>query len=660
MQDEVSTSHLLDAAVASLGGVRREGQIQMANAVEQALRKERHLAVQAGTGTGKSMAYLIPAIQHAQHTDTTVVVSTATIALQRQLVQRDLPRLAEALTPLLSRRPTFAILKGRSNYLCKKKLNVGEDEADVLIPESEVSAMGKHVRRIHEWAGSTESGDREELDPGVPDAAWATVSTNARECIGAVRCPYGQECFAELAKHEAQKADVVVTNHALLAIDALADVTILPEHNVVVVDEAHELDARITSVATNEIGVRALDLSAKRAAKLGAEGRDQTLTKAAEDWESEMSGLAAGRITELPAELQTRLDGLRKAIWNLTEHIKRSPDGEAANNPDRHAERLALCNHLREQHDSITRILEVFEEPDPAKHTDVVWIVDDDRRGVMLQVAPLSVAGLLHSRLFEQNTVVLTSATLKLGGTFQRMAASWGMAQGTWEGIDVGSPFLPEKSGILYVAGHLPPPRQGSLSDEAIEEMYQLMMAAGGRTLGLFASHRAATEAAEALRTRVPFPIYRQGEETIGTLIERFAKHENACLFGTVTLWQGVDVPGSSCSLVIMEKIPFPRPDDPLLQARKEAADAEGRNGFMEVAASHAALLMAQGAGRLLRSVNDRGVVAIMDSRVIRQRYGNFMVQSMPNFWKTDKLSVATGALRRIVGGAPVRASSDS
>ncbi|BFN17753.1 ATP-dependent DNA helicase [Corynebacterium ulcerans] len=645
----LSTDELLDAAVAALGGSRRNGQVSMANAVTKALESERHLAVQAGTGTGKSLAYLVPALRHAQATDSTIIVSTATIALQRQLVERDLPRLADALEPHMSRRPTFAIMKGRANYVCMNKIAAAEEPEDALIDEEDLSWLGKHVARIYEWANETEVGDRDSLDPGVPDLAWRQVSVSAQECIGASRCPHGEDCFAEIARKKAHDVDVIVTNHALLAIDALSDVNVLPEHEVVIVDEAHELDGRITAVATNEIGVTALTMSSRRAGKLGAGDKDQKLIDISKEWEDAMLAVEPGRLTSLPESLKQQTIALRDAIWSLREHVSRVPEGEAANDPERHAERMSLSNHLGDQHDSVVRILSVFEEEDAASQEDVVWVLHDDRRGVMIKVAPLSIAGLLHARLFSENTVVLASATLNIGGNFNAMAASWGLSKGSWDSLDAGTPFDPAKSGILYTPNSLPDPGRDGLSPEVIDEIYDLIMAAGGRTLGLFSSRRAAQQATEAMRTRLPFDVLCQGDDTTGALVEKFSKQENTCLFGTLSLWQGVDVPGKACSLVIIDRIPFPRPDDPLLQARKDAADAEGRNGFMEVAATHAALLIAQGAGRLLRSVTDRGVVAILDRRIVTKRYGAFFIKSLPAFWRTNDPQVVRGALARLV-----------
>lgn len=640
------TLEFLAAAVEAMGGKPRPGQQQMAKAVTKALVTERHLAVQAGTGTGKSLAYLVPAILHAAEEGEAIVVSTATIALQRQLVGRDLPRLAESLEPLLGHRPTFAIMKGRSNYLCLNKFSHTEEDNELLSP-AELGWMGKEVARVAEWAQETDTGDRDDLDPGVDDRVWANVSVSAQECMGATRCPFGEECFAERARQEARDADILVTNHALLAIDALSDANILPEHSVVIIDEAHELDSRITNVASATVSAGSLSLLARCAGKLGAEGKEDTLLELADDLALINDRDRKERIEELPENERTLYTAIKDACWSLKERIGRAPDGEAANDPEKSTERRNVAQGLGDAHDAIVRMLEVLDEPDQAKRLDVVWV-----SGGVLYVAPLSIAGLLRSRLFEENTVILASATLTIGGNFNAMAASWGLVPGTYDTLDAGTPFNPARSGILYVPAHLPEPGRDGLQQETIDEMVDLIMAAGGRTLGLFSSRRAAEEAAVALRARVPFDVYLQGEETITTLVSRFQKNENSILLGTLTLWQGVDVPGSSCSLVIIDRIPFPRPDDPLMQARKEAADARGTSGFMAVSATHAALLMAQGAGRLLRSVDDKGVVAVLDTRLITKRYGSFFTKSMPAFWFTKDKGTVIPALKRLVAAA--------
>lgn len=645
-----SPEAMLSHVVEHIGGARREGQVRMTNAVARALATHRHLAVQAGTGTGKSMAYLVPAIEHAQRTDSTVVVSTATIALQNQLVGRDLPRLVEALDGVVDRTPSFAIVKGRSNYVCLQR--VGQAEADDAAQPSldsgspvELTELGAHMQRVRDFAQDSDTGDRDDLAPGVPDTVWRAVSVTAKECIGASRCPFGADCFAEKARAEASDVDVVVTNHAMLAIDALADANILPEHDVVIVDEAHELDARITAVATTELSAQALVLAANRAAKLDPAAKAADDLKGLADELNDMLQLEQqGRLLELTDHVQDTLVGVRDTVMRLRDKIRSgaAPD-ESDNDPERAAERQNLANHLLELHEGIVRMFDALEAP-PDKTRDVLWL-----NNKTLKVAPLSVAGLLSDRLFSSNTVVLTSATLSVGGNFNALAAAWGLPKGTWDGLDAGTPFDPRKAGILYTPRHIPEPGRDGLAPATLDEIAGLIMAAGGRTLGLFASRRAAEQAAAEMRKRLPFDILCQGDDTIPALVKRFADSENTCLFGTLTLWQGVDVPGRSCSLVIIDKIPFPRPDDPLLQARKEAADAAGRNGFMEVAATHASLFMAQGAGRLLRSVDDRGVVAVLDKRLVEKRYGSFIRSSMPSFWPTHDPDVVTQALKRLV-----------
>ncbi|WP_409338193.1 ATP-dependent DNA helicase [Corynebacterium sp. LK2521] len=648
-----STEELLSSAVEALGGARRDGQIRMASAVTKALDTQRHLAVQAGTGTGKSWAYLVPAIRHAHNTGSTVVVSTATLALQRQLVQRDLPRLVEALEPIMQRKPTFAIMKGRSNYLCLNKVARAESLAEAesgLFEEAETTGLGAQAARLYDWADETDTGDREDLDRGVSDLAWRQVSVTSNECLGAARCPHGADCFAEAARQAAAQVDVVVTNHALLAIDAVSQATILPEHSAVIIDEAHELDGRITSVSTAELTARGLKMAANRVKALGANGKEARLSEQADEFNLLLDEYSPGRWVDLPDNAKSQLSSLADTVEDIKSTIGRAPDNEQAQDPEKYAERQNLTNHLGSIVETVARLLDVFATGDPAAHEDVVWLDRDSRNGAnTLAVAPLSISQMLQDNLFAEQTVVLTSATLALGGRFDAMAAQWGLPQGTWDSLDVGTPFDPAKSGILYTAAGLPQPGRDGLSPATLDELQQLITAAGGRTLGLFSSRRAAEQAAEELRPKLPFEIFLQGEDSIGALVDKFSKQENSCLFGTLTLWQGVDVPGPACSLVAIDRIPFPRPDNPLMQARTEAAKAAGRNGFMEVSATHAALLVAQGAGRLLRATSDRGVVAVLDPRLETKRYGGFLRASMPPFWSTTRLETVLGALRRLV-----------
>ncbi|MFZ2527790.1 MAG: ATP-dependent DNA helicase [Rhodococcus sp. (in: high G+C Gram-positive bacteria)] len=665
---------LLRTAVHALGGAERRNQLTMASAVAHCLDTGEHLAVQAGTGTGKSLAYLVPSIRYAVRTGRTVIVSTATIALQRQLVDRDLPRLADALHESLGRRPRFAILKGRGNYLCLNKIHTGLAEeppvGEQLFDAFALSRIGREVRRVTEWSSNTDTGDRDDLTPGVSDQAWRQVSVTARECLGKARCPVGDDCFAEIARAEASRVDIVVTNHALLAIDAITGIAILPEHDAVIIDEAHELVDRVTGVATAELSGGTISAAARRCAKLAEDEDVDRLEGAAENWGMLLEELPPGRWDALPDGAGAALAAVRDAAWALRTAVgpaKPGMDAEAA------AARTQAIAEVDEVHDGAVRVLTAFDEPDPAQRQDVVWFAADEFRGAVhrtVRMAPLSVGGLLRSRLFGESTAVLTSATLTVGGSFDGLAVNWGLppqeparsdtaaASGAeppsddgdlkWNALDVGSPFDHAKAGIMYVAKHLPTPGRDGLSPAYIDEITELITAAGGRTLGLFSSMRAAKAATEAVRERLGTPVLCQGDDATGALVERFAADPATSLFGTLSLWQGVDVPGPSLTLVIIDRIPFPRPDDPLLVARQRAVESRGGNGFLAVAANHAALLLAQGVGRLLRSTSDRGVVAVLDPRLATARYGGYLRASLPPFWETTDPEIVRKALTRL------------
>ncbi|WP_354642543.1 ATP-dependent DNA helicase [Kitasatospora camelliae] len=665
---------LLHAAVTAVGGVERPGQVRMAEAVASAVDEGEHLLVQAGTGTGKSLAYLVPALAHGDR----VVVATATLALQRQLVERDLPRTVDVLHPTLRRRPLFAMLKGRSNYLCLHRANEGTptDEGDGLFDPVDAlggptGKLGREVLRLREWAEETDTGDRDDLSPGVSDKAWAQLAVTSKECLGASRCAYGQECFAEQARERAKLADVVVTNHAMLAIDAIEGAPVLPEHGLLIIDEAHELVNRVTGAATAELTVHAVNRAVRRAAKLANEKAVDALQAAAENFHGLMETAQPGRIEEMPEYLGYAVAGIRDACRQVITSLGETRDKALSDEDAVRKQAMASAETL---HETADRLLTESEY-------DVVWVERSDRFGLgaaSLRVAPLSVSGLLRENLYKERSVVLTSATLKLGGDFNGVAASVGLpvegrlpdvrtaeeppvepgedAPPYWRGIDVGSPFTYPKQGILYVARHLPPPGREPDRPEMLDELAELIGAAGGRTLGLFSSMRAAQAAAEALRERLDQRILLQGEDTLGELIREFASDASTCLFGTLSLWQGVDVPGSACQLVVMDRIPFPRPDDPLMSARQKDVEQRGGNGFMAVAATHAALLMAQGAGRLVRAADDKGIVAVLDPRLATARYGGFFRSSMPDFWYTTDRNQVRRSLAAIdASAAPVK-----
>lgn len=650
-------SELLAQAVGALGGTPREGQEQMAQAVASALDGETHLLVQAGTGTGKSLGYLVPAVEYSMRTGGRVVVSTATLALQAQIIDRDLPRLIKATAPALGRKPAAAVLKGRRNYLCKHKLDGGypEDDAGTLFDMgaddaasrggSKLTAMEEEVARIRSWERTTDTGDRDDLVPGVSDRIWSHVSVNAFDCLGA-KCPVFDECFAEIAKLKANGADIVVTNHALLAIDAFGESSVLPEHDAVIVDEAHELRDRVTSALTGSLTqamVEAAAASARRHTSV-QEGVVGRLDAAASRLERALAECETGLIRHPSDALLTAVTQIRDDSRQILADMGGGKD-EKDSDPDS-GRQMARA-----------RVQEVFDLAERmADHAsnDVLWVSRSEFREVetvSLVVAPLSVAGTMRGGLFAESTVVATSATLALGGRFEPVAAQLGLAgpeAPRYDAVDVGSPFDYPKQGILYVASHLPKPGRSGLSDEALAELTELVEASGGGALGLFSSRLAAAQAAEALRKTTRLPILAQGEDTLSQLVKRFAADDSACLMGTMGLWQGVDVPGRSCRLVVIDRIPFPRPDDPLSKARTEQAAANGANGFMTVSATSAALKLAQGAGRLIRTTGDKGVVAILDSRVRTARYGSFLLKSLPPMWPTEDYAKVHGALRRL------------
>lgn len=632
---------LMHAAVGGVGGTDRPGQQQMARAVDQAARDGSHLLVQAGTGTGKSLAYLVPAIRHAVETGQPAIVATATLALQAQIVDRDLPRIADALAPGLGRRPTYGLVKGRRNYLCLHKIEGGyPDEEDALLDVGEVDRnagkLGEEVLRLRQWAQETDSGERDELVPGVSERAWRQVSVSAEECLGS-KCPMVSECFVERSRAAAKDVDVVVTNHSFMAIDSFEGRQMLPEHDLLVVDEAHELVDRVTSTITDEVTGGMIATAARRCGRMADAS---TMREAGEMLQELLNGVQEGRLLGLPDNLSLALTRVRDAARSVQSELK--PASPADNDASRQVARAAVD----EIFDNCDRILE-------GRELDVVWVSQDQRRGAILRVAPMSVAMLLREKVFGDRTVIMTSATLELGGSFDSVAGTLGLrGEGgpRWTGLDVGSPFDYPRQAIAYVASQLPPPGRDGMSTQAMDEIETLVRAAGGRTLGLFSSTRAARAAAEEMRIRFgdELPVLCQGDDQIRTLVGQFAADPRTCLFGTLTLWQGVDVPGPSCQLVIIDRIPFPRPDDPLASARSQEIARRGGNGFMSVSATHAALRLAQGAGRLVRSSDDRGVVAFLDTRMITARYAGFLQKSLPPFWPTTDRALVLKALKRL------------
>lgn len=654
----------LSAAVLSINGSPRAGQIEMAEAVANALSDRHHLLVQAGTGTGKSLAYLVPALVHGKK----VLVATATLALQRQLVERDLPRVKEALEKELGRSISFAVYKGVGNYLCLQKMNDDEGNADseFLV---EFSGLEKDARRLREWAQKPGiSGDRDDA-PDVDRRVWLANSTSGRECVGADECRFGSECFAVNAKAKAQTADIVVTNHTLLAIEIVDSHPILPERDAVILDEAHEFMDRTTQAVTEELTAGRVSRAANMVRRHMPGKLAETFAKAADGFSEAMQEYGLDyrsrsdeerKLAELPNALAAPVRKVKEAAEAVIAAI--NADSEIVD-PDSLAERARVKGAVNEIKTTAQKLMKIG-------NGQVLWY---EPTFSTLYLAPLAVSHVLRENLFTQTPVIATSATLTVGKSFDPIAKTLGIIPAAAEidvesdsndsdknlidpsnvqMLDVGSPFDFANQGMLYLPKQLPEPGRDGPSKEALVELGELIDAAGGRTLALFSSWRGVEMADEHLRrvlAELPISIITQKRgDSVGALVERFSNDPTSILLGTMSLWQGVDVPGAACTLVAIDRIPFPRPDDPVMSARAAEADAAGGSGFMQVSLPRAALLLAQGTGRLIRSVDDRGVVAILDSRITSKRYGSILLNSMPPLWRTSDGVVVRESLRRL------------
>ena len=657
--DALSVTAALAAAVAAVGGDERAGQQQMAQAVADTFSNGTPLLVQAGTGTGKSLAYLVPAILHAVAPGNgPVIIATATLALQRQLVDRDLPRLADALEPLLSRRPTFAVLKGRHNYVCLDKLHrdVPEDDSEMDLFAEPNSRLGKQAKALRVWADKTDTGDRDDYREDLPVQLWRSISVQRRECVGPTKCQYGFDCFVEKARELTRTADIIVTNHAMLAIHVVEQIPVLPDHDAIIIDEAHELVDRATSTAAAELNAAAIERAATRARRFIDVDIADRLTAAGQRLTDALDAFNLGEdqtqiLEEIEGPLFLALTNVRDACHAVASQFSGERGVDAADLDEAAAKQRAR-GAVDEVHDIAGGFLS-------RTGNDVVWLSLPARRTASLHIAPMSVAELLSEHLIDVTPVVLTSATLRIGGSFGPLATSIGLTVGADQShreLDVGTPFDHGKQGILYCAAHLPPPGIDGLPSAALLELTELLIAAGGRTLALFSSWRAVERAQEYVKAQLAqrglsdsLPVIVQSRgDSVGDLIDRFAAEPATSLFGTLSLWQGVDVPGDACTLVVIDRIPFPRPDEPLTSARSAKADEQGRGGFMTVSIPRAALLLAQGAGRLIRSMDDRGVIAVMDSRLANARYGSYLRSSLPPFWWTTDAEQVRQSLERL------------
>ena len=626
MPENTGVEKALETAVSSLdgGGERRPGQRDMCEAVAEAMDSGRHLVVAAGTGTGKSLAYLVPLVMGEGPS----VVATATKTLQDQLVDKDLPQLVDALgLPV-----RYAVLKGRSNYLCVQRLKEHIEDEQLSLDISD--GPRAEISRLALWAQQTDTGDRAELDFEPSHAAWDALSVSGRECPGAQRCPSGSSCFAEKARHRADVADIVVVNTHLYCLHLFSDTPILPEHDTVVIDEAHGLEDIVSDTAGLSLTGGRFDELARSIRAVVAE------SAAAGDLEDAgirlREALAPFRDKPLPAPLPDELQGAavlaRGRVEQAAAELRAIPDDAPGEAGARKLRAVLATGALMED---LGRAVE-------AKSTEVAWVSGTESSPAW-RIAPIQLGRLLSERLWEHTTAVLTSATIPMN-----LGEVLGLEPEEHRAIDVGSPFDFETNGLLYCAKHLPDPRNPGYEPAVHEEMAALIEAAGGRTLALFTSYRAMDRAAEALSAQLDFPIYTQRDLPKPELLRRFAAEVESCLFATMSFWQGVDVPGESLSLVTIDRLPFPRPDDPLLEARRERYGSEA---FRLVDLPRAATRLAQGAGRLIRRGDDRGVVAVLDSRMARAGYRWELVRALPPFHRTAERDRAVTLLRTIRDG---------
>lgn len=627
---------LLNQVVQAMGGSRRLGQERMVELVSEALTGGQHLLVEAGTGTGKSLGYLVPALRWAVAEGKRVMVSTATTALQRQIVGKDAP----AVTQFCGQSEAVAVLKGWSHYACLHKVTGGYPVEGPLFEmlsdggQLTTSEVGEQVVRARKWAMETDTGDRDDLKPGVSDEAWRQVSVTTDACLGQT-CPMRDECFAVAAREAAGEAALVITNHAMLGVHCDGRTPVLGDFDALVVDEAHDLERAISSQATQHLYLAGISARARRAQRVGMVDADD-LMQAGQALETLLQDYPEGLITNRDDALVSHMSRLDLALSRYLRDLHANKEVEAA---ERRVAAAALSD--------IEAFVDIWgREPEQT----ITWLSRFEDGNATLHCGPLEVSHLIANHLLLDRPAVFTSATLKLGGSFQAIAHSLGLylAGGTVVSEDVGTPFDLSKQGILYLARQLPRPAASGISQAQLDELVKLAKASEGGVLGLFSSRAAAMQAVQVLREELSWDVLAQGEGQLPQLLQAFAADQHSCLIGTMSLWQGIDVRGLACRLVVMDRVPFPVPTDPVVQARSRHVAKAGRNAFYEVSLNHAALRLSQGAGRLIRSHNDRGVVAILDSRVVNSRYSGYLLKTLPPLWRTDKLEVAVGALARL------------
>lgn len=606
----------------------RQGQNDMAMAVSNAVNTNRHLIVQAGTGTGKTLGYLVPLIASGKR----IVVSTYTKALQDQLAAHDLPQLIPILERELDRTVTWSVLKGRNNYLCRQRLDEMESPKQAKLDLDDTSAAVKaEVRKLIEWADETETGDQGDLTWSPSDKAWRLVSVGSDECPGAQRCPAADRCFSEQARASATLSDVVIVNTFIYGLHIAMNSELLPEHDVVVFDEAHQLEDVISNTVSTSIGSGRINgvITALRAII-----REDSLTNAlqllAHDFNACLVPYVGKRVDlPFPPAIGAALVDVRLKIDQAVQALR------AIDSKDDKAKQKILRAQML-----ANRVIDAVDMCLTAGKSQVAFVSGTVER-CSLEIAPLNVGPSMDAGVWSKRLAILASATIPLA-----MPSRIGLDPESVDIIDVGSPFDYENTAMLYCAKHLPEPNDPSRDNSVHDEIERLINFAGGRTLALFTTYRAMHLAADEMEKRLPFNIFRQDQLPKMALINAFSDDEQSCLFATAGFFQGVDVPGRALSLVIIDKIPFPRPDDPLLSARR---DVVGKNWFNEIDIPLAATALAQASGRLIRSQNDSGVVAILDPRLATKGYGKRLGSVLPPMKRTIEIKEVQSFLQQII-----------
>lgn len=607
----------------------RTSQLEMARIVDEAFSKHQHAVIEAGTGTGKTLAYLIPAIRSGRR----VVISTATKSLQEQLFQKDIPFLQKHFAPGLK----AALMKGRANFLCRQKVHQMDGQV-VLKGIDEIDWF----TQIRDWEKVTATGDRSELT-FLPDDAelWNRIDARSDLCTGQ-KCPEFARCFITAMKQRAEEADLVIVNHHLffadLAIRQDDFGSILPEYSAVVFDEAHEIEDVASDYFGRQISSYRFEELARdventlRMLQIDAAPLRKSLVRMREKGRAffERFPEREGRFPFEPVERKGFLEQNREAYDELIAALKRA-ESELAALRQKPEEIMALGRRAAETRREFTFLLESEEK-------SYVYWYERRGRGVFLAATPIDVSQILREKLFDQfDTVILTSATLAVGGRFDYMKQRLGVLPA--KETVLPQEFDYETQALLYIPQRLPDVRHAAFSEQAAKEIAKLLEISRGRAFCLFTSYSQMRDLYERVSARLKFPLLLQGTAPRSTLLDKFRSTPNAVLFATASFWQGVDVPGTQLSCVIIDRLPFAVPSDPIVAARVRALEEDGRNPFAEFQVPEAVLALKQGFGRLIRAKTDRGILSILDNRIQRMQYGRIFLESLPGYATTQDLA---------------------